>query len=332
MQKRFTNTQHVLNEKGHPNPGWSSKNFLHFHRPNIKAMPWRIKEWDWYQISNHTHALQFTFGHASYAGQIGIMFFDFEKGENIFVKDKILVLPFNSLKLEANAEEDNVLTYDKGGMYMRIENKGGVRTIEARCEGFEAKATLTPLSPHSMVLNVPFDENPKAFYYNHKISCLKADAEVIVGDKKYTFHKDSWGLLDWGRGVWPFHNEWYWSSCSGFLDGEVIGFNLGCGFGNTKEATENCIFYKDEIHKLGTVKIDAKPPYTEPWHLYDDEGRLDLTMTPVYDRYTETKLLWVDNRTHQMFGNFKGYVTLDNGTVLEVDGITGFAEHAVNNW
>jgi Protein of unknown function (DUF2804). len=101
MQERITEATPVLNENGMPNPGWASKGLFNYHRKHIKALPWRIKEWDWYQISDDRLALQFTLGHASYAGQVGIMLFDFEKGENIFVKDKILVLPFNSLKLEA---------------------------------------------------------------------------------------------------------------------------------------------------------------------------------------------------------------------------------------
>ena len=331
MQERITEATPVLNENGMPNPGWASKGLFNYHRKHIKALPWRIKEWDWYQISDDRLALQFTLGHASYAGQVGIMLFDFEKGENIFVKDKILVLPFNSLKLEANAEENGVIEYNKGGMYMRFENKDGYRTLNAKCDGFEAEVTLTPQTEHALVVNVPFTEHPNAFYYNHKISCLKAYAKVKVGDSEYTFDENAWGLLDWGRGVWPFHNEWYWSSASGYLGDEVFGFNLGCGFGDTSNATENCLFYKGELHKLGEMKIEYNS-YMEPWHLYDDEGRVDLTLTPVYDRETKTKLLWVDNNTHQMFGTFAGKVVLDDGSTLDVEGITGFAEHAVNNW
>ena len=333
MQKRITSHTSVLNEKGIPNPGWASEGIFKYNRKAIKARAWRIKEWDWYQVSNHSHALQFTFGHAAYAGQIGIMFFDFEKGENIFTKDKMLVLPFNSLKLEANADKDGVLEYDKGGMFMRFEKKGDIRTLTAKCEGFESEVTLKRENPHALVINVPFDEKPTNFYYNHKISCMSAKGRVVANGEEYKFDEDSWGLLDWGRGVWPFHNEWYWSSATGYLeDGEIFGFNLGRGFGNTSNATENCIFYKRKIYKLGKVNIDTGEDYMDDWHLYDTKGRLDLTLKPIYDRETKTKLLWVDNNTHQMFGEFTGTASLDDGTVLKVAGITGFAEHAVNNW
>ena len=36
-------------------------------RDSIKASPLRIKEWDFYQVSDREKCLQFTFGHASYA-------------------------------------------------------------------------------------------------------------------------------------------------------------------------------------------------------------------------------------------------------------------------
>ncbi len=331
-QTRFTTPTPVLDPNGHPNPGWASEGLLQYNRAAIRAPFYRIKEWDWYQVSDDTKALQFTFGHASYAGQVGVMLFDFTNNKHIFTKDVLLPLPFSSLHLEPSAEEDSVLTFDKKNMWMRFETKGNTRFLACRTEGFEAEITLERQNPHSMVVNIPFKEYPEAFYYNQKISCMSALGRAVVGDTEYLFDQNAWGLLDWGRGVWPFHNEWYWSSATGRLSGQVFGFNLGCGFGDTSHATENALFYGDSVHKLGAVHFQLGTNYTDPWHLTDDGGRLDLTLTPVYDRKTATKLLWVDNCTHQMFGTFHGNVTLDDGTVLSIQDITGFAEHAVNNW
>ena len=33
-----------------------------------------------------------------------------------------------------------------------------------------------------------------------------------------------------------------------------------------------------------------------------------------------------------MFGGFSGRAVLDDGTVLQIDDLQAFAEHAVNNW
>ncbi|MEG0691833.1 MAG: DUF2804 domain-containing protein [Oscillospiraceae bacterium] len=324
---------YVLDEKGIPNAGYSTKSDLIFERNKIKAAPWRIKEWDFYQISDDRKCLQFTFGHAAYAGQIGVMLFDFKDGTWIATREKMLVLPFNSLKMPMNADEDGELIYHKGGIEMSFKTAGEVRTLFCKYQDLETSITLKRKNPHALVINLPFDEKKTAFYYNHKINCMTAEGYCKVGNQTYYFDaQNSFGILDWGRGVWPFSNEWYWSNGTGYIDGEIFGFNLGCGFGNCEAATENILFYKGEYHKLGKVAFHLGKNYMDPWVLQDEDNRIELTLYPTYDRTTKTKLLWVDNCCHQMFGEFKGYVTLNDGTKLTIENLYSFAEHAVNNW
>jgi len=333
MEKEFMKAGPVLDQKGSPIPGYSTKSILSYDRKAIKALPWRIKEWDFYQITDGEKCLQFTIGHASYAGQIGVMLFDFKKKKKIVEKNKFLVLPFNSLHMPPNAESDHQLTYEHKDMMMQFKTSLDETVLTCRWEDFTANIVLMHKNPHSLVINIPFDESPKAFYYNHKINCMIAKGAVQYKGEKYQFDEaEAFGLLDWGRGVWPFHNEWYWSNGTGYVEGEIFGFNLGCGFGNTSMATENILFYRGAAHKLGKVAFDLETDYMKPWHLYDEEGRLDLTLTPLYDRTTKTKVLWVDNCCHQIFGEFSGKAVLDDGTSLSINKLISFAEHAVNNW
>ena len=333
MQKQFTQPGPVLNADGSPNPGYSTKSVLSYRRKDIKASPFRIKEWDFYQVTDRRMCMQFTIGHAAYAGQVGIMFFDFENGQMLAEKGTLLVLPFGSLHLPENAEEDHVICYEKKAGTIRFTAKGNTRRLYCKWGDFEADITLTRQNQNSLVINVPFNESPKAFYYNHKINCMTAEGKVMYGEKSYSFSpEDSFGLLDWGRGVWPFHNEWYWSNGTGYIENKIFGFNLGCGFGNTDSATENIVFYGDSTHKLGEVVFERGSDYMQPWHIHDKEGRLTITLNPCFDRTTRTKLLWVDNCCHQMFGEFSGKVILDDGTELKLEGLKSFAEHAVNNW
>lgn len=333
-QRLFTTPGPVLDQAGRPIAGYATRSMRSYDRRSIKASPFRIKEWDFYQISDKTKCLQFTFGHASYAGQIGIMFFDFIKGEWIARFDKLLLLPFNQLHMPADADRDGTLTYDKDGVFMQYETKGNIRVLRCQKDDFETEITLTRETPQAIVLTIPFDEKPTQFYYNHKINCMRACGEVHVGGQTYIFDPaDSFGLLDWGRGVWPFHNEWYWSNGTGKVAGKIFGFNLGCGFGNTSTATENMLFYEGAAHKLGRVSIThSAEDWMAPWQLADKEGRVQLTMTPTFDRTTVTKILCIDNVCHQVFGRFDGHVLLDGGRKLEIQELYAFAEHAVNNW
>lgn len=333
MQKQFLEPGPVLDPSGSPYPGYSTKSILNFQRKAIKASPFRIKEWDFYQVTDGRMCLQFTIGHAAYAGQICAMLFDFQKGEKLAEKGTLLPLPFGSLHMPEDAEKDHILSYAKKDNVMRFSSQDNQRHLYCKWDDFEADILLTRQNSNSLVINVPFDDYPKAFYYNHKINCMIAEGIVKYNGTQYHFSpEDSFGLLDWGRGVWPFHNEWYWSNGTGYVKGNIFGFNLGRGFGNTETATENIIFYGDTVHKLGDVSFELGSDYRKPWHLYDEEGRLDLTLTPVYDRTTRTKLLWVNNCCHQMFGEFKGKAVLDDGTELKIENVISFAEHAVNNW
>ncbi|MCI2047714.1 MAG: DUF2804 domain-containing protein [Faecalibacterium sp.] len=333
QQHLFTQPGFVLDAHGRPNPGYSTRPMLTYRRGDIHASPFRIKEWDFYQVSNQQLCLQFTFGHASYAGEVGIMLFDFRKGEWIERFDHMLALPFSSLHMPADADADQTLTFDKDGVFMEYQVQSGVRTLRCAKDDFEAKITLTRENPEAVLINIPFAEKPTQFYYNHKINCMRAEGWARKGGKTYTFSPaDSFGLLDWGRGVWPFHNEWFWSNGTGEIDGSVFGFNLGCGFGDTSRATENMLFYAGKAHKLGRVSITHEADWMQPWRLQDDAGRISLTLTPTYDRTTKTKILFIDNVCHQVFGRFDGFAVLDDGTRLAVNELYAFAEHAVNNW
>lgn len=333
MEKELLKRGPVLDEKGRPVPGFSRRSTLVYDRGAVKAPPWRLKEWDFYQISNRNLCLQFTVGHASYAGQVSVMLFDFVKGEKLLEKNRFLVLPFGSLHMPCDAEADHVLAYKKGAVSMKFETRGDKRLLTCRWDGLEAKIALRRQNPDSLVVNLPFHEYAHAFYYNQKINCMTAEGYVRYDGKEICFdRKDSFGILDWGRGVWPFHNEWYWSNGSGYLNGEMFGFNLGCGFGNTDTASENMLFWKGKSHKLGKVRFELGKEYMDPWKIVDNEGRLELVLTPSYDRTTRTKVLWVNNCCHQMFGSFEGFAVLDDGSRLEVKDVVSFAEHAVNNW
>ena len=66
--------------------------------------------------------------------------------------------------------------------------------------------------------------------------------------------------------------------------------------------------------------------------MHDNEGRLNLIFRPFLDRKSKTDVLVICSDQHQVFGTFSGSVTLDDGTVLNLTGLTGFAEKVKNRW
>jgi hypothetical protein len=191
-----------------------------------------------------------------------------------------------------------------------------------------------------MVIVTPWAEDPTAFYYNRKIVGMRARGGFRRGELVHEFDgSEALGLLDWGRGVWTYDNTWFWSAAMGHQAGKVLGFNLGYGFGDTSAASENMLFVDGVAHKLGRLDFgipqddDGTYRYLEPWHFTDDEGRVDLTFTPLVDRsdLIDVAHLVVSDQ-HQVFGTFSGTVVLDDGTLLAIDALDGFAERVHNRY
>lgn len=188
-----------------------------------------------------------------------------------------------------------------------------------------------------MVICTPFEKKAH-FYYNQKINCMRAKGSVKIGEELFTFEPDTaFGLLDWGRGVWTYENTWYWGSASGIVEGVDFGFNIGYGFGDTRAATENMLFYKGKSHKLSHVTFhipmkNGVEDYMSPWKFSSDDGRFEMNFVPVLDRHTCADVKVIVSDQHQVFGRFTGTAVLDDGTEVEVRDLMGFAEKVRNKW
>lgn len=207
----------------------------------------------------------------------------------------------------------------------------------------------------TIAVATPFSESHRYFYYNQKSNCLNASGVVMVGSTKFDLTPgEAWGVLDWGRGVWAYSSSWVWSSASGLAtlanatkgtgEGEdeeekkeneeaVFGLNFGQGFGDLTTHTENCVFVNGVLHKFGTLNISYnKENYLDPWVVSDAEGRVNLTMTPVYDRYAPAEYVVVSMVAHQVFGSWTGTVALEDGSVVTVNDLMGWSEFVANRW
>ena len=184
-----------------------------------------------------------------------------------------------------------------------------------------------------MVIATPFEKADR-FYYNQKINNMCAAGKILFGSHVYDLNKKpSFAVLDWGRGVWTYNNTWYWGSASGELNGELFGFNIGYGFGDTSAATENMLFYKGKVHKLEEVSFNIpEDSFMKPWTFSSSDGRFEMDFTPVLDRHSNSNVLLIQSDQHQVFGYFSGKAVLDDGTVLKLDKFFGFAEKVYNRW
>lgn len=102
---------------------------------------------------------------------------------------------------------------------MHFKNDGLRRSLYGSMQNFRGTdaisfdINLTDAPRDSMVIVTPFAKDEKAFYYNQKINCLRAEGRALFAGREYLFSPaTSFAVLDWGRGVWTYENTWYWGS------------------------------------------------------------------------------------------------------------------------
>ncbi len=320
-------------------PGWATDLLLKYDRSRIKVPGFRIKEWDYYCILSENYGVAFTVADNGYLGFVSVTILDLIKKEET-TKTVMTPFPLGSFRMPETSRKGDVI-FRKKGVFIKIRRKSGERTITVDIPSFHEGRNLTgtlrliqPEDMDSMVIATPFQENRRAFYYNQKVNCLRAEGSLEYGDRALLFDPSTdFGVLDWGRGVWTYANTWYWGSASGIVGGELFGFNIGYGFGDTSAATENMLFYKGKAHKLDEVTFNIpEPEFLLPWTFTSSDGRFEMDFMPILDRFSDTNALIIRSCQHQVFGRFSGKAVLDDGSVLEIKNLLGFAEKVKNRW
>ena len=342
MQHEILTAAPLLDRKGDlAEPGWARSLLPVYCRDEIKAGKLRIKEWDYYLITDGHIGLALTIADNGYMGLDSISFLHFDEGWEQ-TKSPMRLFPRGKTGLPETSV-DGASEIARGGYAMAFYHEDDARCLTFHMDNFRGKDAIEGIvrladePRESIVIATPFDK-PKHFYYNQKINCLRAEGWIELGDQRFELTPDRFfAVLDWGRGVWTYHNTWYWGSASGLLDGVPFGWNIGYGFGDTAAASENALFYDGTLHKLSRVTFEipqknGKFDYLAPWKFTSDDNRFYMDFTPVLDRSACMNVGVLKSDQHQVFGHFTGRVTLDDGTVLPVRDFFGFAERVENKW
>lgn len=319
-------------------PGWATKLLMEYNPFDVKAHKMRIKEWDYYVIvDSNGYAFSTTIADNRYMGLANANFFDFnEKKKHAFITP--LIFPMGRLNMPTDSSNGDI-TINKKYCSISVTHENGGRHLighykECPIHGkLDFDIFLHNYSGDTMVIATPWKEDKTAFYYNQKINCMPAEGYVKYNGKTHFFSPEKdFATLDWGRGVWTYDNTWHWSSGNGIIDGKSFGFNLGYGFGDTTAASENMIFYDGKCHKLDRILFDIPEDIMKPWEFISSDGRFDMDFVPVYDNIHSFNAGIISQNGHQVFGKFNGTAVLDDGAILEIRNLLGFAEKVRNRY
>lgn len=340
-QNRITEKTTLLDKNGNViNPGYCEYNRYVYKRDEIKARPGKIKEWDYYQISDDRHTIHFNIFDVSFAGSFNFCIFDRVTGEKID-KCAFSLFTYGKVNMEEDTNKAHTVSFRSGDTYAKIITVDNRRNLftEFYKNGVKHQLDITlryPSDLQSLVMAVPLGDD-KHFYLNQKMNSMIASGTFKVDGvvTKEFSEENSFAVLDWGRGVWPHEVKWYWGNGNCHLpDGHIFGFEIGWGFGDMSYATENALFYDGVLHKIEEVYLKKdENDYFKPWVFTSNDGRFEMTMVPEYDNYTSSRVgNVIGNVCHQVFGKWSGKVILDDGQVLEIKDMLAFCEESHNLW
>ena len=341
-QHEITKQTKLLDARGNVlEAGYCKRNLFVYNRENITANKARIKEWDFYQCSDGIWMVQLNFFNISLASALTASVVNLKTGESCsdLVPDPVT---FSRNQLNRNGDKPYYFEYKKLGRQLMFD----VREYERHLY-FKGKANGKDLiidlfaqknpDDESITIVTPFNEKGH-FFLTQKQNCMPTFGKVIYDGKTLVeFSKESaFTVMDWGRGVWPYSNMWYWANGSTYLDGKRFGFELTWGFGDDFNASETALFYDGKCHKIGRVHLEKDPEkegWFTPWHFVSDDDRFDMVMKPFYDNNSNLlPLNLVGMNTHQLHGLWSGRAVLDDGTVLEIKDMYAFCEKVYNKW
>ena len=158
-QVLITEKTPLLDENGAlTKPGYCFNNMYEYDRSAIKANPTRIKEWDFYQISNGRYCIQFTIADISLGGACTVGLFDMQTGKR-YDALSLSLLTFGRMGLNSDAMTPQHYSRHLFGFDLDVRVTDTKRTISfsgyAGLEPFKAELSMEMFPNHeSLVMAV----------------------------------------------------------------------------------------------------------------------------------------------------------------------------------
>ncbi|MCH4184561.1 MAG: DUF2804 domain-containing protein [Eggerthellaceae bacterium] len=318
--------------------GYATEPYLRYDRSRIPVSPLRIKEWDYYLVNDDRYVIVVAIGDLGYAGILYASLADTATG-TFYANSEVTPLPLGHFRLPANSQTGNVYYKDRRVTFS-FEAKDGVRSLSVAFKRFRGgdpllfEATIEQDDSDSSVSIIPYKWDPQSFYYTRKLLAMRAEGTVRLGLLVHGFSADrSFGLFDWGRGVWEHETTCYWGYAQGWQDGAQgdqtdsrrCGFTISYGFGDDTPASSNMAFLDGVGSKLGPAKFTIpergqdiastmsyrhRKELMSPWTVTSEHDDVSLMFTPQCEQPIQGNYGIVCVQVYRLYGTFTGTLNI----------------------
>ncbi len=315
--------------------GWSRRPL---HRANLHGSFGANKRWDYWAVLAGDLVVSAVYSNIDHFGLVDVWWVDLVTGET---GGKSILTPADTLELPERPGTKPLLV-DRDGLEVGMVDDGsGTRLTATWAEANGRPGRLDvfielPTGHESLNVVIPWSDT--VFNFTSKHQARPAVGRLTVGNRSWSIGglegPESWGVLDVGRGRWPHGSAWNWGGGAGRVGDHVVGVQIGAKWTRGSGFTENGLIVDGRLSKLGS-ELRWEYSWDEPmlpWHIVDPGGQLDMVLTPRFDKHSHADAGEFGSETHQVFGEWSGSLTTDDGLDLEFAGLQGFAEEARQRW
>lgn len=310
--------QKLIGPRGLPgDDSWSSTPIWAFSPKALKANKAHVYQWDRYCITkiDGSWILIMTMAELGLGSFHEITFIDLEEGSISSIQSSkrfsrsLELGPSSSTSWQSSWFDDSMrLAFIKADSRRRLlagspalDLGNGIIGLDADIQitqdpSLQGLCTAQALKPESM-----------QFCLQDHFMGMKAAGKLILGDRKMDLEQE--GCLasyEWTRGRWVGKKQWLSAQASGLSGGHVVSICLS-------SLIDNALCIDGIIHKIGPVDMTVSRSQVEPWIFKDKEGRIELALSP-----SASSKAWT-------FGHFSGRAVADDGQVLDIEEMPGFA-------
>lgn len=289
----------------------------------------RNKRWERWGIITGSHVIELGIANLDYVGILRIDAYDRTTGEQISQR---ALLPPGREMARAIQLPDSLPPFEaraRGGK-LKLSFKDAPSSTVLRFDSPRVGGHLTvPVGGDGLGVAVPF--SAARFQYILKDLARPAWGMLSVDGHPITVAaRESWAVLERGRGRLPYRERWNRGTGSGNVDGVRMGLALDGERTRATPTSENALVLDGRLHYL-PAELNWTLNLADPAAEWRVQGpRVSAKLVPFHRRRARTNCGVLASNVYRAFGHWEGCAEDDDGAKHHFAGLAGWAERVSN--
>ena len=304
-------------------------NFDYRNTMDAKATPWQkhfhYKQFQFVSVVTETHIIGVAIADIRYLGSAFCYLYDIE---NNHLEECSWLRPLGFDKQVATSPFDG--TTSIANQRITFDIAGGQWKVSLSTKHIKAEITLEP-ETNSLPIAMCSPTGYSGWTYTQKHNALKVIGSLEINQQPISLEQARAGY-DFSAGYMRRETSWRWASINTQSNNADIGLNLAAGVNETG-GCENVLWVNGTRHLLNSVQFTFNRQDADlPWQITSQDGRINLTFTPLNNRSEKLNLWLLKSNFRQFIGHFSGSIKDSDGITHEIDSVIGLTEDHFARW